>query len=507
MDSAKLTIDPAFDIAPVERRLFGSFVEHMGRSVYTGVYEPGHPDADERGLRRDVIDLAREMGVTVVRYPGGNFVSNYTWEDGVGPADERPTRLDLAWRQIETNAFGLHEFMTWIGELPAEPMLAVNLGTRGLREACDLLEYANHPHGTRWSDLRVKHGMREPYDVRLWCLGNEMDGPWQIGGKTAEEYGRLAAETAKAMRRVDPRVELVACGSSNSRMPTFASWEETVLEHCYDHVDYISLHAYYDPVGGDRASYLASAEDMAAQIDAVVATADHVAAKLSSRKRLRLAFDEWNVWSQSLFGGEASLDWAEAPRIIEEDYDVTAAAVVGSLLITLLNRADRVGVACQAQLANVIAPIRTEPGGPSWRQAIFHPFALTASHARGRVLRVDTASPTFPTERFGEVPALVAAATHDDDGGELTIFAVNRGERPLPLDVELRGLPGFAGVHHVAVADGDAGARNSAEAPDRVMPRAVDGAVTAGNRLSAVLPPISFNVLRLVPDPGDRAEG
>ncbi|GAA0413646.1 alpha-N-arabinofuranosidase [Microbispora corallina] len=497
MDSAKLTLDPAFAIGPVERRLFGTFVEHMGRSVYTGVYEPGHPDADESGLRRDVIDLAREMGVTVVRYPGGNFVSNYNWEDGVGPADERPTRLDLAWRQIETNAFGLDEFMSWIEEVRAEPMMAVNLGTRGLREACDLLEYANHPQGTRWSDLRVKHGRREPYDVRLWCLGNEMDGPWQIGGKTAEEYGRLAAETAKAMRRVDPRVELVASGSSSSGMPTFASWEATVLEHCYEHVDYVSLHAYFDPARGDRASYLASAVEMDAHIDAVVATADHVAAKLGTRKRLRLAFDEWNVWSQSLFDGEASLDWAEAPRIIEEDYDVAAAVVVGSLLISLLNHADRVGVACQAQLANVIAPIRTEPGGPSWRQTIFHPFALTAAHARGRVLRTEVAAPGFPTERFGEVPALTAAATHDDETGEVTVFAVNRGERPLPLDVDLRGLPGLAAARHVAVADEDAGARNSQEAPDRVVPRAVDGAAVRDGRLSAVLPPVSFNVVRL----------
>ncbi|MEU9889421.1 alpha-N-arabinofuranosidase [Sphaerisporangium sp. NPDC051011] len=497
MESAKLILDPAFEIGPVERRLFGSFVEHMGRSVYTGVYEPGHPEAGESGLRRDVIELAREMGVTVVRYPGGNFVSNYTWEDGVGPADERPTRLDLAWRQIETNAFGLGEFMSWAGELPAEPMMAVNLGTRGIREACDLLEYANHPQGTRWSDLRVKHGRREPYDLRLWCLGNEMDGPWQVGGKTAEEYGRLAAETAKAMRRVDPRVELVACGSSNSGMPTFASWEATVLGHCLEHVDYISLHAYYDPAAGDRASYLASAVEMDAHIDAVVATADHVAAKLGSRKRLKLSFDEWNVWSQSLFGGEAGLEWAEAPRIIEEDYDVTAAVVVGSLLITLLNHADRVGIACQAQLANVIAPIRTEPGGPAWRQTIFHPFALTAAHARGRVLRVEVASPTFPTERFGEVAALAAAATHDDDRGELTVFAANRSERPLPLEIDLRGLPGFTDARHVVVADEDAGARNSEKTPNRVVPRALDGVVLGGDRLSAVLPPISFNVVRL----------
>ncbi|MFI7703323.1 alpha-N-arabinofuranosidase [Nonomuraea sp. NPDC049480] len=507
MDSAKLTLDPAFEVGPVERRLFGSFVEHMGRCVYTGVYEPGHPEADADGLRRDVVELAREMGVTAVRYPGGNFVSNYEWEDGVGPAAERPTRLDLAWRQIETNAFGLGEFMTWLGAVGAEPVMAVNLGTRGVREARDLIEYTNYPGGTRWSDLRIKHGVREPYGIKVWCLGNEMDGPWQIGGKTAEEYGRLAFETAKAMRRVDPGIELVACGSSSVRMPTYGSWEATVLEHCYDQVDYISAHAYYDAVSGDRASYLASAVEMEQQIEGVIATADHVAAKLGSRKRLKVSFDEWNVWSHSLFGGENSLDWAHAPRIIEEEYDAAAAAVVGSLLITLLNHADRVGIACQAQLANVIAPIRTEPGGPAWRQTIFHPFALTAAHARGRVLRVQATAPAMATERYGEVPVLAAAATLDD--GELSVFAVNRGDRPLPIEIDLRGLPRATGISHVTVADDDTSARNTEREPRRVEPRALAGAAIDGDRLTTVLPPISFNLVKgaFTEDRGPHAGG
>jgi alpha-L-arabinofuranosidase len=499
---AQFALDPAFDVGAVERRLFGSFVEHMGRSVYTGIYEPGHQAADETGLRRDVLDLARELGVCVVRYPGGNFVSNYHWEDGVGPRDSRPTRLDLAWRQIERNAFGLDEFMTWIRALGAEPMMAVNLGTRGLREACDLLEYANHPGGTHWSDQRIKNGAPEPYDIRLWCLGNEMDGRWQIGGKTAEEYGRLAAETAKAMRRVDPRIELVACGSSGREMPTFGSWEATVLEHCYEYVDYISLHAYYDPVEHehDRASFLASAVDMDGFISAVVATADHVGAKLGLRKKLKLSFDEWNVWSRSRFGGEHSLDWTEAPRLIEEDYDVTGAVVAGSLLITLLGHVDRVGIACQAQLANVIAPIRTEPGGPAWRQTIFHPFALTAAHARGRVLRVEPAAPRHETARYGDVPGLTATATYDEETGDIAIFAVNRDlAEPLVVDVDLRA--GHQAEHqiveHIAIADDDHAAGNTQTAPDRIVPRRLDGARIDGDRLTTVLPPVSFNVVRL----------
>ncbi|MDP8928799.1 MAG: alpha-L-arabinofuranosidase, partial [Actinomycetota bacterium] len=253
---ASLTLDPAFDVAPVNRRLFGSFVEHMGRCVYTGIYEPGHPEADEDGLRHDVLELVNELGVTLIRYPGGNFVSGYRWEDSVGPVEARPARLDLGWHSIETNAFGLNEFIRWCRKAGVEPMMAVNLGTRGVQEALDLLEYANHPEGTYLSDLRIKHGAQQPHGVRLWCLGNEMDGPWQIGHKTAYEYGRLAAETARAMRMIDPSLELVACGSSSSIMPTFGSWEATVLEQAYEDVDYISCHAYYEECDGDLGSFL-----------------------------------------------------------------------------------------------------------------------------------------------------------------------------------------------------------------------------------------------------------
>ncbi len=262
MARAQLTLDPAFRVGAVDRRLFGSFAEHMGRCIYTGLFEPDHPTATAAGFRGDVLDLVRELGATLVRYPGGNFVSNYRWEDGVGPVEDRPRRLDLAWRSLESNAFGVDEFAAWCEAAGVEPMMAVNLGTRGVQEAVDLLEYCNHPEGTALSDLRRANGTKEPHDIRVWCLGNEMDGPWQIGHKTAAEYGRLAAETARAMRRLDPRVELVACGSSNTRMPTFASWEATVLEECYDAVDHVSLHNYYDPTVADLPDFLASGVDL-----------------------------------------------------------------------------------------------------------------------------------------------------------------------------------------------------------------------------------------------------
>ena len=496
MKTARLAIDPAFRIADVDRRLFGSFVEHMGRCVYTGIFEPGHPEADQHGFRADVLALTRELGVSVVRYPGGNFVSGYAWEDGVGPVEERPARLDLAWHSVETNAFGLNEFAGWARAAGVEPMLAVNLGSRGLDAARALVEYCNHPGGTRWSDLRRSHGVDEPHGVKLWCLGNEMDGVWQIGHKTAEEYGRLAAETAKAMRLVDPGIELVACGSSNSQMPTFAAWEGTVLDHAFEFVDYISLHTYYEPAG-DEDSFLASSVDMDAFIDAVAATCDHVAAKKRSRRRLKLSFDEWNVWDMTAFHEREPHDWIPAPRLIEDTYDVRDAVVVGSLLISLLRHADRVGVACQAQLANVIGPIRSEPGGPAWRQTIFHPFADVARTARGSVLRVEASSPVYETAKYGPVPLVDAVCTHDEERGGLAVFAVNRDrDASLALEVDLRGFPGFE-LSGCSTLTGPADAVNTAEAPDRVRSMPRDGAVLEEGRLRVELPPLSWNVVQL----------
>ena len=494
MLTASLTLSPDLVVAPVRRRTFGSFVEHMGRCVYTGIYEPGHPGADEHGFRGDVLALVRELGVTLVRYPGGNFVSGYRWEDGVGPRADRPVRRDLAWRSIETNEFGADEFARWAATAGVEIMYAVNLGTRGVAEALDVHEYLNHPGGTHLSELRRKHASDEPYGVRLWCLGNELDGPWQTGHKTAHEYGRLAAETARALRQAEPDLELVACGSSHSGMPTFGQWESTVLELAYDSVDHISCHAYYEPVDGDVDSFLACAVDMDRFIDSVVATADAVGARLKSRKRISVSFDEWNVWSQRHFTPPTG--WASAPRLIEDVYDVTDAVVVGNLLISLLRHSDRVAVACQAQLVNVIAPIRSEPGGPAWRQTIFHPFALTARLARGEVLRVGIGSPTQETGRFGAVPVVDAVATHDAGSGDTVVFVVNRHRSE---SVALEVPTGAFGAVRVAeawtVCDADTAATNTAEQPDRVVPRPQD-AVVADGSLRTTLAPVSWTVVR-----------
>ncbi|MFC7464635.1 alpha-N-arabinofuranosidase [Brachybacterium sp. GCM10030252] len=495
-----LTVNPAFRVAPVRRRTFGAFVEHLGRCVYTGIHEPDHPSADEDGFRTDVLELTRELGVSSVRYPGGNFVSGYKWEDGVGPLEQRPARHDLAWHSTEPNTVGLDEFMAWAKKAEVEPMYAVNLGTRGVEEALDVLQYANAPQGIELSDQRAANGSPQPHGIRMWCLGNEMDGPWQTGHKTAEEYARVATEAARAMRQEDPDLELIACGSSNSQMPTFGAWENTVLTEAYDFVDMISAHAYYSEKDGDQASFLASADDMDYFIDSVVATADHVRAKLKRDKRIMVSFDEWNIWYQHRAESRppSGDDWPVAPVLLEDVYSAMDAVVFGNLLISLLRHSDRVASASLAQLVNVIAPIMTEPGGRVWKQTIFHPFSLTSRHAKGEVLDVRLQSPTFENQRFGTSTSGDAVATWDEETGDLTVFVVNRdASGPLDLGVDLTAFAGLELVEALTLHHEDPYVANTADAPDTVTPQKNESIALADGRLTGELPAISWSIIRL----------
>jgi alpha-N-arabinofuranosidase len=503
---ARLSITRGDVVAPVSPRLFGSFVEHMGRSVYTGIYEPGHPTADANGFRRDVLDLVRELNPSLIRYPGGNFVSGFRWEDSVGPRSERPVRLDLAWHSVETNEVGLHEFADWADAAQVEIMQAVNLGTRGIADAAALLEYANHPAGTALADQRVANGRDEPFGIRVWCLGNEMDGPWQIGHKTAAEYGRLAAETARVMRWVDPTVELVVAGSSNAEMPTFGSWERTVLEHTAELVDHISLHAYYEETPGDLDSFLASGAGLERYIGDVAQIIDEVTLAQGLDKTIGISVDEWNVWYQTRFNDvdKAPLfagDWNAHPRLIEDEYNVSDAVVVGSLLITLLRNSDRVSMANLAQLVNVIAPIRSEPNGPAWRQSTFYPFALTAAAARGEVLAATVHSDTLDTALHGTVDLVDAAVTATDE--EIVLFLVNRSSTsPLTLEVDLAGAPAasvLSAQSLYAPADGDRFSTNALDHQDTVHPVELTEVTLAedGAMATIVLPALSWSIVRL----------
>ncbi|NRG39556.1 alpha-N-arabinofuranosidase [Rathayibacter sp. VKM Ac-2835] len=506
MPTAHIVIDRDFTIGPVPRRLFGSFVEHMGRCVYTGIYEPGHEQADERGFRRDVLALVKELGPTVVRYPGGNFVSGYNWEDGVGPAAERPRRLDGAWHTVESNAFGLHEFVDWSKEAGVEIMEAINLGTRGVDAARELVEYANHPGGTALSDRRIANGAAAPFDIKLWCLGNELDGPWQIGHKTADEYGRLAQEAGKAMRFVDPSIELVAVGSSNSGMATFGSWEHTVLSHAYDEVDYMSMHAYYQEHDGDAASFLASSVDMDYFIESVVATCDAVRAKRKAKKYIDLSFDEWNVWYQSGLDTDdqpsaVSQSWREHPRLIEDTYSVTDAVVVGTLLNSLLRHGDRVSIANQAQLVNVIAPIRSEENGPAWKQTIFWPFARMAALAQGQILRTAVTCDKVDAGTFGDADQVDVSATYDADRGVIAFFLANRGlDDASAVSISLRGFTGGRVLRAELLEVPSGGTRHTAntlEAQDAVGLVPLAGVVVDGSVVTLALPALSWAVVEV----------
>lgn len=501
-DLAKLRVDPAAGIGPVHRRLFGGFVEHLGRHIYTGIYEPAHPTADAHGFRGDVVALVRELGVTTIRYPGGNFVSNYRWEDGVGPRELRPRRLDLAWHSTETNEIGLHEFSDWLDLVGSDMMLAVNLGTRGLSDALDLLEYCNVPGGSDIAQSRIRNGRELPFDVEMWCLGNEMDGPWQIGHRSADEYGALAAQTARAMRQLDERISLVACGSSSASMPTFGSWEKTVLEHTYDLVDYISCHAYYEERDGDAAAFLASAVDMERFITTVVAVADEVGAARGSDKKINISFDEWNIWYNTRFENVDKIkgvdNWPVAPRLLEDQYTVLDAVVFGSLLITLIKHADRVTSASLAQLVNVIAPIMTEPGGPAWKQTTFFPFSITSRLARGVAIDVKPEGPSYFVEQFGEVPVVDAVATFDKESSKAAVFAVNRalaGAQRVRVDVSALGRVEVVAAH--LLADDDLYASNTLDNPNRVELRPFAGVTLEDGVIECDLPAASWVALDL----------
>ena len=499
LEESRLVVDNDFEVAPVNDRLFGSFVEHLGRCVYDGIYEPGHPEADEDGFRKDVIELVKELGATTIRYPGGNFVSGYRWEDGVGPRDERPRRLDLAWHSTETNQFGLNEFVDWSRKAGSDVMMAVNLGTRGPEDAKNLLEYCNFKGGTYYSDLRKAHGYEQPHDIKLWCLGNEMDGPWQMGHKTAAEYGRVAAETARLMKFMDPEVETVACGSSSLEMPTFGSWEYTVLDEAYDQVDYLSLHQYYGNASGDTADFLASSKGMDDFISGVVSICDAVKAKKHGKKQINLSFDEWNVWYHSNEQDKKLEKWVQAPHQLEDVYNFEDALLVGSMLITLLRHADRVKIACMAQLVNVIAPIMTSDTG-AWRQTIFYPYMLTSVFGRGTVLNTQVLTPIYESKTYGEAPYLDSVCVWDEEKDTLTIFAVNKSlDEDMEVSCDLRQFEGYKIVEHIVLNNDDLQAVNTETQPENVVPvkASAECSKLDGGKLEAVFAKHSWNMIRL----------
>lgn len=493
---ARAVFDTSRPRADLDRRLLGSFLEHLGRAVYGGVYDPGSPLADSNGLRKDVIDEMRTLGVPIIRYPGGNFVSGYHWLDGVGPKNQRQRVLERAWNSIETNQFGTNEFIAWCRAIGAEPLLAVNLGTGTPENAAALVEYCNVASGTHWSDLRREHGVATPHDVKYWCLGNEMDGKWQIGHMTAHEYGLKAADAARQMRMVDRSVHLVACGSSGPAMPTYLEWDREVLEQCYDDVDAISLHRYYNntsETNGDTSRFLALNLDMERQIQEVAAACDYVRGLRKSPKRLSLSFDEWNVWYRDRTGdGQRQ----EAPHLLEEVYNLEDALLVGGLINTLLRHADRVRIACLAQIINVIAPLVTNKDRVL-RQSIYYPYAWALHGARGQVIDLLLESDSYEVPHLGKVPVLDVAATADGEANEHCLFMLNRdltNERE--LTVTWTGSAPVRVLSLETLTGPDLKASNSFEQPNRVVPQRLDPP-KPGAKMTFRLPARSYTAARL----------
>lgn len=498
--TARILIDSRRTIAPLDRNLFGSFLEHLGRAIYEGIYDSGSKLSDANGFRKDVMDEIRNLAVPMIRYPGGNFVSGYNWLDGVGPKQDRPRVLDKAWNSINTNQFGTDEFMAWCKAVGALPLMGLNLGTGTPEEAAALVEYCNVDRGTRWSDLRRKHGYAEPYNVKHWCLGNEMDGPWQIGQLTAVEYGRKALDAARQMRYVDRSLSLIACGSSSPSMPKYLEWDRQVLEECYDYVDGLSLHRYFanteQETGGDSNKFVAMNLAMDRQIGESLAVCDVAGGQRRSAKKLWLSFDEWNVWYRARTGDAVNGRRQEAPHLLEEIYNLEDALLVGGLLITLMRNADRVKIGCLAQLVNVIAPIMTNANG-LFRQTIYYPYSWALQYARGRVLNLLIESPVYDVRGMDAVGYIDAAATTNPDDGRTTLFILNRDlSKARQVEVLWEDAPKTRVSVSQVLTGNDLKAVNGFDAPERVKPQPFDKPVTGNGRTRFEVPARSYTVIQ-----------
>ena len=494
---ARIYIDSRRTIGPLQRTVFGSFLEHLGRAIYDGIYEPGSPLADAQGFRNDVLSAVRSLGVPLIRGPGGSFLSQYDWLDGVGPVAQRPRVLNEAWNTIESNRFGTDEFMAWCKAAGTEALMTVDLGSGSPAQAAALVEYCNFPDGTRWSDLRRQNGHPEPYGVHYWGLGNELDGPWEIGHMSAEQYGWKAADAALRMRAVDPSVFLTACGSSWTGLPTYLQWDRQVLEQCYDHVDAISIHGYFgaapDQAPHRSEKHVALNLEMERQIRDTIAVCDYVRARKRSPKTLWISYDEWNVLYGNLINnGQRQV----APHLREEIYNLEDALLLGGLLNTLMRHADRVKIACLSQLVNVHAPIMTDDKG-LFRQTTYYPYRWALELARGSALDLLVTAPAYDVADMQPVPYIDAAGTVSPRTGATALFILNR-DFAAPRTIEIVWEDRTPGpVRHALVLTGDdLKAHNGFDAPRRVQPTELPRPVTRGGITRLELPPRSYSAIQ-----------
>ena len=435
---ARIKIDIEREIGEIDKMIYGNFVEHLGRCIYGGIYEPGSPLSDQHGFRKDVIQATKELNVPIVRWPGGNFVSGYHWQDGIGIKEQRPVRMDLAWGYRENNSFGTDEYIDWCREVNTEPYFCVNLGTGTMDEARNWVEYCNIDKGTYYADLRIKNGHPLPHKVIYWGLGNEMDGSWQMGHKNAEDYGKFALETAKLMKGVDKDIKLVVSGSSNYG-GDWIKWNRTVLEYLINEVDYISLHNYTGNRSNNYYEYMASTGFAEKAIKITEGIIRSELSKTERKKPVYIAFDEYNVWYRAR-GEEGN----------EEVYNLEDALVVATYLNTFIRNANVVKMANLAQLVNVIAPIFTSKEG-SWYQTIFYPLSLFANNCFGKSLDIYTDSPVYKLNDQ-EIPYLDVSSAYNKEQNSVIINVVNRHrEKPVVTDIisQYRSFNGKASIYEV----------------------------------------------------------
>ena len=484
---ARVKIDTERVIGDIDPRLYGNFIEHLGRCIDGGVFEEGNPLSDANGFRRDVIDATKKLNVTQLRWPGGNFSSNYHWMDGIGPRDKRPPRLEMAWGTVESNRFGTHEFLDYVEKVGAAPYICCNLGTGTWTEAQQWVEYCNSSEDTAMTRLRKQNGRQQPWKVEYWGLGNEMDGPWQMGHRSAEDYGKFALEAAKLMKWTDPNVKLIAAGSSNFGPGSdWTGWNRTVLEYLRQHADYLSLHMYVGNAENDYADFVACATELSSRIKTAEGIIDAALSGQPGNRKIYIAWDEWNVWYR------ARGDKERGRRILEERYDLEDALVVATFLNAFVNHCHIVKMANMAQLVNVIAPMFTDEKR-LFLQTIYYPLALFANNTKGKALELFVDSPKYKSRRFTDVPYVDASAGYDN--GALVLNLVNRHQaQAIEVEFEAEDKQ-FSGA--VAVSEVNGPDIKSENDFGKTTVKTTERAVNAdGRKLRYTLPPHSYTMLK-----------
>jgi alpha-N-arabinofuranosidase len=392
--------------------------------------------------------------------------------------------------------------MKWAHKCDITPIFAVNLGTKGIENAVSLLEYCNLPTGTLYSDFRAENGHRLPYGIPFWCLGNEMDGKWQIGYKKPDDYAKLAAQTAYAMKSMDADIRLIVCGSSSTATPTYTDWERVVLEEAYEFVDYIALHQYYGGQERGTDEFLSQSVEMEEYIDTVIGICDTVKSKKGLQKKIDISFDEWGVWEipgDEVADSLTKRDWEVAPAFSEQIYTMEDALLFASMMMAIIKRADRVKIACQSLLTNISAAIMTERQGEVWCQTIYYPFSYMARYGRGTVLQSADEIPVYPVQKGYQVPYLDYVVIHNDDLHEIVVFAVNRKGDEAELSIDLQGFSPN-GIAEEIVLESKSIKDTNLQNHRTVVPKTDRAGVLSAGEYRGKVPPFSWKMIRISVD-------